>query len=264
MDGMNDHALDHAGVAELLGAYALDAVEPAEAVAIEAHLAGCPRCRAELAGSREVAALLGDSGGPAPEGLWERLAASLEEAPPPLELGRLADLGAAREARADRAATRRRPPELRWMAGAAAAAAVVIGGLGVEVARLEHRTNDLMKQTRVATLQAAADAAASHTDARRATLLSSDGTLRLDAVVLPSGQAYVLDTNLPALPSGQTYQLWGLTGTVRVSLGTLGAKPGVEPFRVEPGMGALAVTAEHSPGATTSTKTPVVLATLPS
>ena len=37
-----DHPLDD------LALYALDALDPDEARAVEAHLAGCPSCRAEL------------------------------------------------------------------------------------------------------------------------------------------------------------------------------------------------------------------------
>src|SRR5690606_4393398 len=77
---------EHDEIAELLGAYALDAVEPEEAAAVEAHLAVCPRCAAEVADHREVAAMLAHSGAPAPEGLWSRISASLEEAPPEMEL----------------------------------------------------------------------------------------------------------------------------------------------------------------------------------
>jgi anti-sigma factor RsiW len=67
----------HEELAELLGAYALDAVDDDEALAIEEHLAGCPRCRAEVAMHREVVAMLGNAGGVAPEGVWERIAAEL-------------------------------------------------------------------------------------------------------------------------------------------------------------------------------------------
>jgi anti-sigma factor RsiW len=78
----------HAELQELLGAYALDAVEADEAAAIERHLPTCPRCRTELADHREVAALLGYAGGSAPSGLWDRIVASLEEPPPALRLTR--------------------------------------------------------------------------------------------------------------------------------------------------------------------------------
>src|SRR5580692_982792 len=69
--------MEHDEIESLLGAYALDAVDPDEALEIEAHLSTCPRCRAELAAHREVAALLGNSGSEAPHGLWDRIASQL-------------------------------------------------------------------------------------------------------------------------------------------------------------------------------------------
>ncbi|MDQ1416012.1 MAG: hypothetical protein QOF81_1625 [Acidimicrobiaceae bacterium] len=92
---------EHAELQELLGAYALDAVEPDEAAAIERHLPTCPRCRTELADHREVAALLGYAGGSAPSGLWDRIIASLEEPPPALRLTRSPLQGAGPPAAAD-------------------------------------------------------------------------------------------------------------------------------------------------------------------
>ena len=58
--------MTHAEIAELLGAYALDAVSPDEAAEIEEHLAECPRCRAEVSAHREVAGVLGNLSGTAP------------------------------------------------------------------------------------------------------------------------------------------------------------------------------------------------------
>ncbi len=66
--------LTHEEIQELLGAYALDAVDPDEAELIERHLEACPRCRAEVEGHREVATMLGNTGGDAPDGLWDRIA----------------------------------------------------------------------------------------------------------------------------------------------------------------------------------------------
>ncbi|MER3453386.1 MAG: anti-sigma factor, partial [Acidimicrobiia bacterium] len=65
-----ERELSHREIDELLGAYALDAVEPDERAAVEAHLRTCSRCWAEVADHREVAAYLAHSGGPAPEGVW--------------------------------------------------------------------------------------------------------------------------------------------------------------------------------------------------
>ncbi len=64
--------LDHDAVSEMLAIYAVDALPPDEAAAVEEHLADCPRCQDELASLREVAALLAVSAvsdtGP-PEGI---------------------------------------------------------------------------------------------------------------------------------------------------------------------------------------------------
>src|SRR3954449_3338683 len=84
--------LTHADIEELLGAYALDAVDGDEQEAIEVHLRECPRCRAEVADHREVAALLAHGGQPAPDGIWDRIVDSLEEAPPRLNLAPVAPL----------------------------------------------------------------------------------------------------------------------------------------------------------------------------
>lgn len=43
-----------------LGGYVLTALDPLEARAVEGHLAGCPRCRAELAQLRDAHAVLGE------------------------------------------------------------------------------------------------------------------------------------------------------------------------------------------------------------
>ncbi len=54
----------HRVLRELLGAYALDQLGTADRARIDAHLAGCPACRAELADLRPVVAALADFGLP--------------------------------------------------------------------------------------------------------------------------------------------------------------------------------------------------------
>src|SRR4051794_36467036 len=101
--------MNHEQVQALLGAYAIDAVDADEVVAVEAHLEECSRCHAELAEMREVAAFLAHSGGDAPAGLWDRIATSLGENPPPLRL------------EVQRERRRARTPWLRPLAAVAAA-----------------------------------------------------------------------------------------------------------------------------------------------
>jgi hypothetical protein len=245
--------MSHADLQELLGAYAIDALEPDEIEAVERHLADCPKCRAEVTGHHEVASMLGDSGGPAPASLWTRIAGSLEEPPPPFRL-----------AVADRPATASRR---RWRRGltrgligtAAVAAAVLIAVLGIQVVRLNNRTNQLLPAKTVSAIQAAAFAAAAQGDGRHTTLRSADGKLKVETVVLPNGTGFVLTDNLPTLPKAQTYQLWGLVGSDRISLGVLGNQPQVAMFRVEGRTLGLAVTTEAAGGVVRSGQTPVVL-----
>ena len=56
----------------LLGAYALDAVDPDERDQIERYLETDPRARAEVESFREAASMLAMSGADAPEGTVER------------------------------------------------------------------------------------------------------------------------------------------------------------------------------------------------
>ena len=63
---------------DLLGAYALDAVDDDERRAVEDYLAANPRARAEVQEHREVATMLAWSGMDAPEGLWDRIVGSLD------------------------------------------------------------------------------------------------------------------------------------------------------------------------------------------
>ena len=62
-------------VHELTAAYALDALEPEEARGYEAHLAGCERCREELASLQTAASALAYAVEPArpPESLRGRI-----------------------------------------------------------------------------------------------------------------------------------------------------------------------------------------------
>lgn len=71
---------------ELLGAYALDAVDGDERDQIEAWLARSPEARQELTGLRETAALLTHPASEAPPEVWARIEEALIEPPPPLAL----------------------------------------------------------------------------------------------------------------------------------------------------------------------------------
>ena len=74
---------DHLEIQELLGAYALDAVDPETAALVEGHLEECVRCSIEVAQHHEVAGLLANSGGTSPADLWDGIARQLDGSAPP-------------------------------------------------------------------------------------------------------------------------------------------------------------------------------------
>ncbi len=262
--------MSHDEVAEMLGAYALDAVDPDEARAIEEHLRACPQCTAELAAHHEVAGMLGNAGGEAPPHLWDRLAEQVAATRGPEGGAELLDLLRAPGRAPGDATRRRRPPIARnpftWGAGGLAAAAlVVVGVLGWQVHRLDGNVHQLQAVSGQQGMAQAVQAALVNPQAR---LLSLDtntpgSTTRLGEIaVLPSGVAYLVNTGLPALSTQQTYQLWGQVGSQLVSLGLLGNNPRDVPFEVSPSVvvSAFDVTAEHAGGVVRTAHVPVAVA----
>ena len=250
---MNLH-LQHDEIRQLLGAFALDAVEPDETAAIEAHLATCPRCRDEVREHREVAALLAYAGSSAPEGMWDRLAAKLDAAPPASAAPALG-LMLGSEAGGRAVGRRRRGSRV---AAAVAAAAVVAGlgagGLQVQSAlrsqddQIEKVAQALSEEGARARLVREAAAAALADGAREVHLLTPDRAPLADAVVLADGTGYLIDKGAPSLPDGRTYQLWAVTGGQKLSLGVPGRDLDVLTFRVPDATDALALTVEQAPG----------------
>jgi anti-sigma factor RsiW len=288
------NSLSHEEAAELLGAYALDALDPEEAARVEEHLDQCPRCRAEVARHHEVTGLLANSGAEAPAELWDRIAGRLERPDRPdgveeherPEWERLAarlerpsgtpDVLAGESAprppaRSDGSGpvvpldqSRRR--HRRVTAGitlVATAAAVLALVLGVQVAHLNHRVGQLQSAAQPG-LSSTVQAALEEPSTKRVKLVPSgpqrtNGT-SVTVALTSSGAAYLIPQDLAQLAAGRTYQLWGQIDGRMISLGLLGAHPGVTAFSVNPNAPAssFAITAEPSGGTLQPTSTPVV------
>lgn len=218
---------------ELLGAYALDAVDDDERRRIEDYLAVAPRAAAEVRAHREVASVLAFSGADAPDGLWDRIVDSLEEpapAPGP-ELAKVMPLSAARE--------RRRVPALvTWLAATAAAALVAIAAVSVFVS--DGSPSD--------PLQVAVEAARADRNSRSTVLVNADSAVQVEAVVDDRGHGYLLANDLPQLSRELTYQLWGVIEDRVISLGVLGPNPSLETFTARADLAALAITIEPAGG----------------
>jgi anti-sigma factor RsiW len=254
--------LSHDEVTDLLGAYALDALEPAERQAVDGHVRGCKGCLAEIAEHREVAGLLTPGWAKPPAGLWEKIAATLEEAPPPLDLAPVIAMKPTRQSQPGKAGGPRRSIGLGIAAMVAAAAVAMIGFLGIRVADDRRRIDQLAVGAHVEELERTANAALADPSGRKVELASTDGYRTAQAVVLPDGTGYLVKSNLPALARERTYQLWAVVGTSRISVGVLGAEPRIVPFKIDGKVSALAITDEAAGGVESTKKDPVVLGRL--
>ncbi len=254
----------HEELAELLGAYALDAVDEDERIAVEAHLAQCPRCAAEVSDHREVAAAMAFSGAPAPEGLWSRIVETLEEPPPALVLpsAPTAEVSSFEVARVARDERKARP---RFLAPIGAAAAVAILALGL-LAGILVSNNDTGPSESEVLAQASLDDVArrvlNDANASKILLESPSGDLTATAAVEADGSGYLVGTTLPALDPSQTYQLWGVRADTVVSLGVLGESPGVVAFHLDDGVDALVITSEVAGGVPVSSNPALLVGTV--
>jgi anti-sigma-K factor RskA len=265
---------------ELLGAYELDALDADERAEVAAYLERSPEARREadrLGAAIAAMAAASTDDVPVPHGLWDRIRDAMHDEadtelpplrlPPPLPAPRPAEAEAdeaeADEAEADEAGpvapVVALPPKRRsiWPKVAALAAAVVLAlGIGVTVGRTmgDNGSGEV-------SLEQLAAAALADGGARVATL-AGEGTPGVRAVVDPAGRGYLLADDLPSLPAGRTYQLWGVDGEAPVSLAVLGPDPGVVAFPAGAQTTTLAITDEAAPGASAPSAAPLVVGRL--
>lgn len=234
MDNMTGPSGAASELDELLGAYALDAVDPDERRRVEDYLDANPRASAEVQAHREVATMLAFTGMDAPDDLWGRISDEIgEQAPPPGP--ELAELLSFDDHPKRRSISRIAP----WAVSVAAAAVVAFVAVGL--ADRVDAPNDPIAR--------AVEVAQADRDSLTTTLVAEGSEVSADAIIDQDGHGYVLARDLPTLPDGQTYQLWGVveSGDV-ISLGIFGPNPEVETFTVEGTVDALAITIEQYPG----------------
>lgn len=182
---------------DLLGAYALHALDAEEQTEIEQYLAANDGARREVARYEDVLAALASADVEEPPAiLWERVRSNLTPRAP------MIDLTAARSQR-----RRRRAPLLAVAAALLLVVAVVGVGIGL------GRDGDGTTLTELA--QRAQDAPGS----RVGVLQGSAG--EAPTVIGADGEGYLIADGLRDLDDAQTYQLWSLDGDVPVSLGVM-------------------------------------------
>ena len=257
---------------ELLGAYALDALQADERDRVEDYLRVNPKAAAEVHEHREVATMLAFTGMDAPAGLWSKITAEIEAdapapgpelakvfavdppkpphgsphgspyVPPPTPAAVSTGPSATDSTVVPDARRSRRRRVGVWASGAAAVVALAVAGSALVIGARDTVSNDPI-----------ADAFGRAADDRgsvRAELVSEGSSAAAQGVIDPDGHGYLDAAALPRLAPDETYQLWGVlvaNGDV-VSLGILGGDPGLETFTIEEEVSALAVTVEVAPG----------------
>lgn len=240
----------HERIQELLGAYAVDAVDIDERQLIESHLVGCDQCRAEVDELTEAASLLGasqvesisdDAVEPSSD-LWARIeseiAVSGREAPAPVLAFR--------------------PRRSYKVMVVAAAVALFFGLSGLSALRAvmkDHRTPLQLQQL-------AAERALTRPGSKQVTLTNPAGDVSVDLVIGSGGRGFVTHSSLPVAATGETYQLWAVVNGTPISAGVLGADPNASAFAAEGNVTAFAITKEASGGVVKSTNFPVVSGSL--
>lgn len=236
---------------EMVGAYLLDALDPEEREAFEAHLRGCESCRAELGELRQVVDVLPlacDQVEPSRD-VRDRIMATVrseaEERPvlTPLAGGR--------------AQPRSRTGFQRASTLIAAVAAAFVVGLGLWNLKLQHDIDN--KQHTIALYQAdlafqrEVQNALAHGD--RVSLMPKQPSPAGPAVAMVQpaggGAASLIVRGLPATPANRVYEFWLIRGAVPHKAGLFtyhGLEPQVVHLSVSAaGYPVAAVTLERGP-----------------
>lgn len=232
---------------DLLGAYALGALSDDEREAVEEHLLEHQDARTELHALQLGAAWLARSAERPAASTWDAIASEMAR-----------DLAEDAASRDEVVVPMRRPAGSTRRLFAVAAALVAVLAVAGAVRSALVTPGDMGD----AALTRAYVTAKTTPGARAVALETKHGRVALDAVVLEDGSGIVVPRALEPLDEQRTYQLWALTDTGPVSLGTLGATPGAHAFRIARGASSLALTKEPAGGSSRPTGVPVATAAL--
>jgi anti-sigma-K factor RskA len=225
---------------ELLGAYALDALEAEERAQVDELLLADPSARAELHELEQGAAWLGHASLRPPARAWDAIAAEVER---DLAADRATDVVPHRSPR--RPTSRAR----RWLVAAAIAVVVAVGAAGA-VTAIDRDSGPASVESRYA-------AARRDPAARAVTLRTDEGAPVARAVVLPDRTAFMDGRELSPAAGDRDFQLWAITPDGPVSAAVMHDPGGVHRFRIAPGATGLAVTNEPRGGSREPTTIPI-------
>jgi anti-sigma-K factor RskA len=239
----------------LAGPYALDALEAgSERDRFTRHLSRCQSCASEVKGFREVAtAMAFAAAAEAPAELRDRVltaAARTRQLPPEVST----------HARPRRSRTG--VPWVPWLSGVVATASIVVAVLfGFAQAHTRDELNQVKADNQAISLLLSAP------EAKLLTHMVTHGGVATVVLAADRHELAVVTTGLPALPSGQVYQLWLIGKPKIVSAGLLpAAKNGQTPAVLATGVvkgDTLGLTVEPAGGSAQPTTTPILALPLP-
>jgi Anti-sigma-K factor rskA len=262
---MNPDQLSDAELDELLGAYALNAVDETEREAVDRYLARSPRARAEVADHLLVAAALGSSPAESPMPLWDRISGQLLDRLEPVAAEPTATVEpTAQVVPISSARGRRRQPRFIGFVASAAAAVAVVGVLGVSMSRNGGELDDLRVQlataeTRLSEAQKVNSASLTVESliaapgTRIAQLTAEGGSTALAKVIIGrDGRGFLVNDNPMAIPNGEVLQLWGVQDKQVISLGVMFNGTTAMPLSAAGEWSQFVLTSEALPGVVTS------------
>jgi anti-sigma-K factor RskA len=223
----------------LSGAYALDALSAEDAAEFRTHLAGCQACRDEVRELREAAGRMGASEAVvAPPHLRARVLAAAAQQPQLPPVVRRLD------------AARPRRWTGRLLVAAAAVVLVVVGGIGISQV-LDRNSQPVM---------AASVAQVFHAPDAHTTKLPTGNGGTITIATSRELRKMALNTDaLPALGSGQVYQVWAIRGGVPSSAGLVSDLEAGKAMSLPAAGTQVAITVEPSGGSPKPTTQPIVL-----
>jgi len=216
---------------ELLGAFALGAVDADESERVQALVAADDDARAELDGLRHATALLHSEPGPS-DAVWARLEEAMVEGE---------RSGTSTPASLARRRSRRRAVRVGVAVVAAAALiALALWGDG-------RLTSQSIPAQPASQLRHAADVAAAQPGSRRVELISNDRTIHLDVLVARDGRAFLLGGAVAAAPD-RTLALFATTASQTVLVHAVGPTVRVVEFELPGGTLNLVLGETDGPG----------------
>lgn len=237
---------------ELLGAYALDAVDDVERRRVEKLLAIDGAAQTELEQFEGVVDALGDAVEvDPPASLWTAIqnAIDAEDA--------VDSPAQASPAQTTSSSSKKLTFRTPVLAAAAVLAVFVIGGAIFVSARQDNNVPDT-----IAAMTAMANDAASKPGSRTGVLSDPQQTMSVKVVVDAQGHGFLMTDPLPALPQDETYQLWAADDGTMISLGMLGSNPQMSLVSIDASVTELALTREPMSGSVSPTHNPMATGSL--